>query len=116
MCDCEKIKNTDEYVIAWKCWYNDGTENIQEYNSMEHCLEKLPDDGFQAMKLFYSDGGSRIMNGHDFYFFCTHPSGLIFGATNNENDISRYENAFVKRGKHIPDGMMNQINLLMYGS
>lgn len=112
MCNCDEIKQTDEYVIAWRCWYDNGV-SIEEYNSVEHCWDKLPDDGFQAMKLFYSDGTERNISGNDFYFLMEHPMGLIVGQSNDLDLKERYTSAIIKRGRHCPDIMMKQINELM---
>lgn len=112
MCDCEQIKNTDGYVIAWRAWYDNGTA-IEEFNSVEHCWEKLPDDGFQAMRVWYSDGTGRFISGNDFYFLDEHPVGLTVGQTNDLDVKERYPKAFIKRGRHCPEKMMKEINELM---
>lgn len=113
-CDCEK-RQTDEYVVAWRCWYDNGT-SIEEYNSVQHCWETLPEDGFQAMRVWYNDGTGRHISGNDFYFLQEHPVGLIVGQSNDSDIKVRYPNASIKRGKHCPDIMMRQINELMNNS
>lgn len=113
MCDCKKIKNTDEYIVAWRCWYDNGTKIPDEYNSIDHCWEKLPEDGFQAMRLWYADGTGRFISGNDFYFFDLHEAGLIVGQSNDFDIKERYPNSIIKRGKHIPDILMKHINNLM---
>lgn len=115
-CKCDKIKNsTDDYVIAWRAWYDLGSKDPVEYNSNDHTLHDLPDDGFQGMKLWFSDGTSRYISGNDFYFFCQHEAGIIFGQSNDTlRDIKkRYPKAMIKRGRHVPDIMIKQINDLM---
>lgn len=112
-CDENNImKNVDEYVIAWRCWY-DNWINIDEYNSVEHCWEQLPDDGFQAMRIWYADGTGRHISGNDYYFLSEHPAGLIVGQSNDLDIKERYPKAIIKRGRHCPDIMMKQINELM---
>jgi hypothetical protein len=113
------INNTDNFVTAWKCWYNDGTTTeITEYDSVNNTLESLPSDGFQAMRLWYHNGRGRFMSGNDFYFFANHPLGTIYGHSNDTYaDIEqRYPGVSIKRGKHVPDGIMEQINQLMVDS
>ena len=111
-CDCGKIKQTDEYIIAWRTWYDNGT-SIEGYNSVEHCWEKLPEDGFQAMKVWYNDNTERYISGNDFYFLQNHPAGLIIGQSNDLDIKERYPKAIIKRGRHCPDKMMKEINDLM---
>jgi len=115
MCDCIQIKNTDEYIIAWRAWV-EVDSNIKEFNSIDHCFENIPNDGFQAMRLWYSDGTGRFISGNDWYFFQEHPRGLIVGQTNDIDVKERYPNAVFKRGKHIPDVLMKEVSDLMINS
>lgn len=112
------ISNTDDFVKSWRCWYNDMSTGITEYNSVDHNLVDLPSDGFQAMRLWYYNGNGRYMSGNDYYFFAHHPSGTIYGHSNDSySDIeSRYTEVTIKRGKHTTDEMMNEINDLMINS
>lgn len=112
MCDCDKIKQTDEYVVGWRCWVEVNGE-IKEYNSVDDNWCDIPNDSFQAMRLWYSDNTSRVISGNDFYFIQQHNKGLIFGQTNDTDVKERYPGAIIKRGKHIPDLMMKEINELM---
>lgn len=109
------INSTDSYTIAWKCWYDNGTTTSSEYNSVDHTLEELPEDGFQAMRLWYADGTGRYISGNDHYFFANHPAGTIFGQSNDsiQSILDRYPGVIIKLGKHIPDGLMQEINTLM---
>lgn len=104
--------DTDEYVVAWRIWYDNGT-SIEEYNSVEHCWESIPEDGFQAMRIWYNDNTGRHISGNDFYFLQEHPAGLIVGQSNDLDIKERYPKAIIKRGKHCPDKMMKEINDLM---
>lgn len=115
MCNCDEIKKTDSFVIAWRVWYENGN-GIQSFNSSDHDFNDLPDIGFQAMKLFYADGTGRVISGYDFYFFACHPEGTIFGQTNNEKDLDQYEFKIIKKGKHTTDGLMKQISDAMFES
>lgn len=115
MCDCEKEIKTDDYVSAWRAWSEVDFE-IKEFNSVDNCLCDIPDDGFQAMRLWYADGTGRFISGADYYFFQEHPKGLIFGQSNDLDIKERYPEAMIKRGKHIPDGLMKQVNELMTNS
>lgn len=115
MCDCEKIRKTDEYVIAWRCWVEVDQE-IKEFNSVNNKWCDIPDDGFQAMRLWYSDGTGRQISGNDFYFVQEHPKGLIFGQTNDLDVIERYPDALIKRGRHIPDALNKEVHELMNNS
>lgn len=110
--------NTDNYTIAWICWYDNGTVTPTEYKSTTHTLNDLPDDGFQAMRLWYIDGTGRYISGSDYYFFEDRPGGIIYGQSNDPIDEIRlrYPNAIIKRGKHVPDGLMAHINNLMLNS
>lgn len=112
------INKTDSFVTSWRVWYNDLSPDIVEYNSVDHDFNNLPNDGFQAMRLWYSDGRTRFISGNDYYFFAYHPSGTIFGQTNDSyEDITlRYENVIIKRGKHTTDEIMIQINNLVNNS
>jgi hypothetical protein len=114
------IQNTDNYVKSWRCWYNDNSETITEYNSIDHNLVDLPNDGFQAMRLWYHNGYGRFISGHDFYFFAEHPSGTIFGGSGYsdtpESITNRYDSVSIKSGKHTTDGIMIEINDLMISS
>ena len=116
MCDCEQIKNTDEYVIAWRAWMEVDFE-IVEYNSVENCWEDMPYDGFQAMRLWYNDGTcGKFISGNDFYFLWEHPKGLVFGQSNDLDIAERYPGAIIKRGKHVPDNVIKEVNELMINS
>jgi hypothetical protein len=112
------INNTDNFVKSWRCWYNDNSEDITEYNSVEHNLEDLPNDGFQAMRLWYFNGNGRLISGSDYYFFVSHPSGTIYGHSNDSySDIeSRYDEVIIKRGKHTTDEIITEIHELMNSS
>ena len=103
--------NTDSFTTAWIAFYDDGTETPAVYNSVINTLNDLPDDGFQAMKLWYADGTSRNIAGNDYYFFVEHPSGLIFGQSNDtyESIVERYPNSLIKRGKHVSEQMISYI-------
>jgi hypothetical protein len=109
------INNTDDFVTAWRCWYNNDSPTITEYNSVNHNLVDLPSDGFQAMRLWYTNGNGRFISGSDYYFFASHPSGTIYGHSNDSYaDIeSRYEEVTIKRGKHTTDEIMEEIDALM---
>lgn len=113
MCMGCEVKKTDSYVVAWRVWYDNKKTTPSEYNSIHHSFNDLPDDGFQAMRLWYADGGSRYISGHDFYFFSHHEAGTIYGQTNREKDLEKYPHAIIKTGRHIPDGLMKQIDTLM---
>lgn len=63
------INKTDSFVSSWRVWYNDLSTKIDEYNSVDHDFSDLPDDGFQAMRLWYNDGRCRFISGNDYYFF-----------------------------------------------
>ena len=106
------MNSTDSYVISWKCWYNNLEEQITVYNSTNTTLENLPSDGFQGMKLWFSDGTSKLISGNDYYFFYEHPSGIIFGQTDDSEQsiLSRYPDAVIKRGKYTTEGIMNTIS------
>lgn len=108
------MKSTDEYIISWRCWYNNGNGTV-EYNSLSTTLDELPNDGFQAMRVWYSDGTGRFISGNDYYFFMDTPEGLLFGQSNDsiESIIDRYPSATIKRGKHIADREINRISNLM---
>lgn len=112
------INNTDSYTIAWRAWYDNGTSAPLEYNSIQHTLYDLPEDGFQAMRLWYSDGTGRYISGNDYYFFANHTAGTIYGQTNDsyQSILDRYGEVIIKLGKHVPDGMMKDINDLMLNS
>lgn len=114
MCNCKK-PNTDNFIIAWRAWV-EIEYDIIEYNSVDHCFENIPDDGFQAMRLWYSDGTGRYINGNDFYFMQEHPKGLIVGQSNDIDVKERYPNAIIKRGKHIPDSLMKEVIELLIKS
>jgi hypothetical protein len=107
--------NTDSFTTAWIAYYDNGTATPSIYNSVNHTLVDLPDDGFQAMRLWYHNGTGRYISGNDYYFFSEHPSGLIFGQTNDsyESIVERYPNAIIKRGKHTSEEMIHYINNLM---
>jgi hypothetical protein len=51
------------------------------------------------------------ISGNDYYFFAEHSAGLIFGQSNDsyESIVERYPNVTIKRGKHVPDGLINHI-------
>lgn len=115
MCNCGEKKQIDEYIVSWRCWV-EFNEDIVEYNSIEHCWNKIPDDGFQAMRLWYSDGTGRYISGNDFYFLSEHKAGLIIGQSNDTDIKERYPNAIIKRGKHVPDKLMKEITDLMLNS
>lgn len=112
------INSTDSYVIAWRCWYDNNTSTPVEYNSINHSLYDLPDDGFQAMRLWYSDDNGRFISGNDYYFFAYHPAGTIYGQSNDSYDsiLQRYNEVIIKRGRHVPESMINNINNLMINS
>lgn len=109
------MNSTDAYVISWRCWYNNLDNQVTEYTSINTTLENLPSDGFQGMKLFFADGTSKFINGSDYYFFYEHPSGIIFGQTNDSPQIidSKYPGAVVKYGKYTTEGIMQNITNLM---
>lgn len=112
------INSTDSYVIAWRCWYDDGTATPSEYDSVNNTLYDLPEDGFQAMRLWYTDGNGRFITGNDHYFFASHPAGTIYGQSNDSYDsiLQRYSEVIIKKGKHVPESMINDINNLMINS
>lgn len=112
------INSTDSYVTAWRCWYDNGTATPAEYNSVNNTLYDLPDDGFQAMRLWYSDGTGRFMSGNDYYFFANHEGGTIYGQSNDTYDsiLQRYSEVIIKRGKHVPDSMINDIITTMHNA
>lgn len=109
------INKTDSFVSSWRVWYNDLSTKIDEYNSVDHDFSDLPEDGFQAMRIWYNDGRCRFISGNDYYFFAAHPSGTIFGQTNDayQDIVDRYPEVIIKRGKHTTDDIMIQINQLM---
>ena len=112
------INSLDSYTIAWRAWYCDGGSNPAEYNSVQHTVYDLPEDGFQAMRLWFSDRTGRYISGSDYYFFANHAAGTIFGQSNEsyQSILDRYGEVIIKLGKHVPDGMMQQINSLMINS
>lgn len=112
------INKTDSFVAAWRVWYNDLSTGITEYNSVAHDFTNLPSDGFQAMRLWYVDGRTKFISGNDYYFFASHPSGTIYGQTNDSyNDIvARYPEVIITRGKYTTEEIMIQINDLMNNS
>lgn len=114
MCDCN-IPKSDGYVKSWRCWVEVGND-IKEFNSIDNDWCGVPDDGFQAMRVWYTDGTSRMISGNDFYFIQVHSKGLIFGQTNDLDVKQRYPGALIKRGKHIPDKLMKEVNEMMLSS
>lgn len=112
------INKTDSFVVSWRVWYNNLSSEITEYNSINHDFNDLPDDGFQAMRLWYNNGQGRFISGNDFYFFASHPTGTIYGQTNDGSTdiISRYPEVIIKKGKYTTDEMMIQINEMMNNS
>lgn len=103
--------NTDSFTIAWVAYYDNGTATPSTYNSVDNTLIDLPEDGFQAMKIWYVDGTSRYIAGNDYYFFVNHQGGLIFGQSNDtyESIVQRYPNALIKRGKHTAEEIIHNI-------
>ena len=108
----------DNYTIAWRAWYDEWTGQPVEYTSLNSTLDDLPEDGFQAMRLWYSNGNGRYISGNDYYFFVDSPSGLIFGQSNDsyQSIIDRYPNVVIKRGRHTSEQMSQDINTLMVNS
>lgn len=102
--------NTDSHVIAWRAWY-DVADATAHYDSEHHTLEDLPDDGFQAMRLWYKDGTGRFISGNDYYFFYERPDGIVFAQTNEtpEQILARYPQAVIKRGRYVPDAVSRMI-------
>jgi hypothetical protein len=108
------VNNTDSFVVAWRCWYNVSGTTV-EYNSIQHDLNTIPDDGFQAMRLWYQNGNGRYLSGNDHYFFANQGDGVIFGQSNDsyQSILDRYPGVVIKLGKHVPDGVMHQIDQMM---
>jgi hypothetical protein len=106
------------YVIAWRCWYEDLSGNIVEYNSVTSTLNNLPTDGFQTMKLFFDDGTSGVMMGFDYFYFFSDQENVTFGLTNDlpETILSSYPNALIKNGKYISDETFNNLVGVMMSS
>jgi len=112
------MNNTDSYTISWRCWYNNLQSEIVEYTSLNSTLDNLPEDGFQAMRLWFADGNSKVISGNDYYFFYEHPTGIIYGQTNDtpETINSRYPGALIKKGRYTTESIINTINNTMMNS
>ena len=112
------MDSTDSYTIAWRAWYYNTNSDVVEYTSVTTTLDDLPSDGFQSMRLWYSNNTGRYISGNDWYFFEEHPNGIIFGQSDDSYDsiVERYPNAIIKQGKHCPDGVMESINTAMIES
>lgn len=111
--------NTDSYTVAWKCWYVIyGTIDVIEYNSLDHDLDELPDEGFQAMRLWYSDETGRFINGNDNYYFAESGGKIVFGQT-DEDELSiksEYPDAIIKTGSMVSNELMDTIHQTMIDS
>lgn len=108
----------DPVIKSWRCWYNNLTPEILRYDSQNHTIEDLPDDGFQAMRIWFKNGNGKYVSGNDYYFFYQFGDEVIFGQTNDLPDkiIERYPNAVIKKGKYTTESILDKINKEMINS
>lgn len=85
----------DKQVVRVKVFYEDEVRD-DEWSG-------LPREGVQIVKLYYTDGTSRVIQGFDFYFKAQGTNDDIYGSTNNEADIERYTNVVALRGRWLDD-------------
>ena len=99
-------------AVSFKAWYIGG--KTYEGDSSE--WGKMPDDGLLAVKVFFSDGLSRVCSGNDWYGL------LIIDAdtwtvihNNNEDNQERYPTALWKRGKWTSEKEMQAVSRALHG-
>lgn len=93
----------NQYAIAFKIFYSDGTFVLGKgsLKELKKTWDKAPNDYVQFVMIYenQSDGVGRQtrfnFQGSDFYFF----DGEVFGATND----SRLCVGAIKNGKWLPD-------------
>jgi hypothetical protein len=111
------MSDNNPTIIAWRCWYSDGSTET-EYASTLNTFDDLPDEGFQAMRLWYSADTGRYISGNDNYYFVVSPSETIVGQTNDLPDaiLEEYPTASIKQGLLISDVEFNEIIQTMINS
>jgi hypothetical protein len=89
----------DREIVRVKVWYTDAVYENPDWS-------ELPAVGVQAVKLWYADGDSRIMNGDSYYFTAPGPNGVIYGSTSLPEDLKKYPGRVVVKGKWIDDATL----------
>lgn len=105
--DCPKADpppSRDHAVVGWRMWWEDNAGELRELTSHETDLSDLPETGFQGMVLYYANGTRRILSGSTWFFFATHPKGMIYGHGEDQPTKAVYPGLFkVCRGRWMPD-------------
>jgi hypothetical protein len=103
---------TEQHAVSWKAWVVGG----KVYEGDASSWSALPDDGMLAVKVFFSDGLSRVCSGNDWYGLLPCPDGVYTIIHNNDplaENEKRYPSAIWKRGKWTSDAEMQSVNAAM---
>ncbi len=100
----------DHSVIGWRAWYDGG----RTFTSKTTEWVNLPDDGMQAMVIYFATGNRTMESGNDFYFQVPGtPLTVIYGSesrSKSKADIrKRYPGAIVKLGRWTNFDELNRV-------
>ena len=103
--DCPEPKEpTVQKAVGFKAWYVGGRTYDKDWS-------RMPDDGVLAVKVFFSDGLSRMCSGNDWYgLLVLSPDSWTIVHNNNEDNLERYPNAIWKRGMWTSEEEMHRVS------
>lgn len=108
--DVEKLMH-DKRVVAWCAWFVSLDEPLRllRFNSEQHGMADLPEDGFLMAKTRFADGTGEHIGGNGWIVYQETPLGLIFQATgdNVKPDPARYPNAKFMKDKLCPSALLH---------
>lgn len=111
--DTDKLMQ-DKRVVAWRAWFVSLDEPLRllRFNSDEHGMADLPDDGFLMAKTRFADGTGENIGGNGWIVYQNTSAGLIFQATgdNVRPDPARYPGAKFIKDKLCPSALLHVAN------
>lgn len=97
-------------VVAWAAWFvslDSQQPSILRFNSENHKIEELPEDGFLCAKTRLADGYYENVYGNGWLVVQNTTAGLLFQSSgdNNKPDTSRYIGAKFIKDKLAPSAL-----------
>jgi hypothetical protein len=99
----------DKRIVAWAAWFVSDDWRLLRFNSDEHTIADLPQDGFLCARTRFADGTGENIGGNGWIVFMQTPAGLIFQATgdNAYPDLTRYPGAKFIKDKLAPSALLH---------
>lgn len=101
----------DKRVVSWAAWFISLDEplRILRFNSEDHGMDDLPEDGFLMARTKFADGMGENIGGGGWIVYQETSAGLIFQSTgdNTPPDPNRYPGAKFIKDKLAPSALLH---------